>query len=119
MFSKRAIVDHYTRAATWRGLLGRALLQICNAPSTLPATHLAIWPTPAIVGLKRLGDYRQLARLLGILGAAFQLIGAQHKQDVHGIRFGRRRRFTFTNVPARGKRASLIDGNDAATASTR
>jgi hypothetical protein len=27
---------------------------------------------------------------LGILGAAFQLIGAQHQQDVHGIRFSRR-----------------------------
>jgi len=35
--------------------------------SPLPAST---WPALALVGSKRLGDHRQLACLLGILGAA-------------------------------------------------
>src|SRR5262245_3297237 len=49
-------------------------------------------PALALVSLKRLADHRQLARLLGILGAALELIGAQHQQDMHGIRLSRGRR---------------------------
>src|SRR5262245_525207 len=53
--------------------------------SAFATRRFAIRPADGLVGLKRLADHRELARLFGILGAALERIGAKHEQRVHRV----------------------------------